>query len=123
MINQASSLSPKMLKEWLLISTFWKTTHMAYLIHLSGNRRISACHTVPIYFGKVVFTGIVPLAEEVRFAGAVKFPVGAGNALLPKFNMVVLLVRLNTYFPSDGVVSDHPFSRFSTTVYSPGTSE
>jgi len=75
------------------------------------------------YFGEVVFTSILPLAKKVVFAGEVMFRVGAGIILLPKFSMVVLLVRLTAYFPSDGVVRFHPISKFSTTAYSPGTRE
>ena len=75
------------------------------------------------YFGKVAFTCIVLLAKRVESAGAVIFCVGAGIILLPKLSMVVLLVRLTAYLPSNGEISAHPFSRFSTTEYSPGTRE
>jgi len=51
------------------------------------------------------------------------FCVGTVIILLPKFSMVVLLVRLTAYLPSDGEVSDHPVSNISTTEYSPGIRE
>jgi hypothetical protein len=71
----------------------------------------------------VVFIGVVSLAEKVGIAGAVMFCVGTVIILLPKFSMVVLLVRLTAYLPSDGEVSDHPVSNISTTEYSPGIRE
>ena len=72
------------------------------------------------HFDKEVFSAKVTLAEDVTFESAVAFCIGAGIILLPKFSMFAFLVRLTAYFPSDGEVSNHPGSKFSTTVYSPG---
>ena len=78
------------------------------------------CLVILSHFDMEAFSAKVTLAEDVTFESAVAFCIGVGIIIMPKFSMFALLVRLTTYLPSDGEVNNHPVSKFSTTVNSPG---